>query len=199
MIHPDTELRFISDAIGWGVVAARPIPRGTITWARDEFDLVLPPERVVALPPHYREIVDRYAYVSPGGDYVLCWDFGRYVNHSCQPTSRSLGPDVEVAVRDIEPGEQLTSDYGELNLGESLECRCGVVECRGIVRRDDTLRLWLEWDGAVRDTLPSVRRVEQPLWPFVLEPARLEAILVGRLPLPSSREHYVRPSREAAG
>ena len=33
MIHPSTELRFINDEIGYGVVATRFIPKGTIVWA----------------------------------------------------------------------------------------------------------------------------------------------------------------------
>ena len=33
MIHPDTELRTVGPH-GLGVVATRPVPRGTITWAR---------------------------------------------------------------------------------------------------------------------------------------------------------------------
>ena len=32
MIHPDTELRFISPEIGFGVFATKLIPQGTITW-----------------------------------------------------------------------------------------------------------------------------------------------------------------------
>lgn len=198
MIHPNTELRFISDAIGWGVVATRRIPRGTITWTLDDFDLVFTPERVAGLRPAYRAIVDRYAYLAPSGEYVLCWDFGRYVNHSCAPTSRSLGADVEIALRNIEPGEQLTSDYGELNLEDSLECRCGADRCRGTVRREDALSLWREWDRAVQETLPLVRQVDQPLWTFLRDPARLKAILAGEVPVPSTRQHYLSPSRETA-
>ena len=36
MIHPDTELRFISDEVGYGVFATALIGRGTITWVRGE-------------------------------------------------------------------------------------------------------------------------------------------------------------------
>src|SRR5207244_1281605 len=35
MVHPDTEIRHIDDKIGYGVVAMRFIPRGTITWVAD--------------------------------------------------------------------------------------------------------------------------------------------------------------------
>ena len=31
MIHPDTELRFINNVVGYGVVAKKLIPKGTIT------------------------------------------------------------------------------------------------------------------------------------------------------------------------
>lgn len=198
MIHPNTELRFISDAIGWGVVATRRIPRGTITWTLDDFDLVFTPDRVGEMRPAYREIVDRYSYLAPSGDYVLCWDFGRYINHSCEPTSRSLGPDIEIALRDIEAGEQLTSDYGELNLQDALECRCGASRCRGEIRREDALALWREWDRTVQESIPFVRTVEQPLWRFLREPARLEAILAGELPVPSTRQHYLPAPHEPA-
>jgi len=36
MIHPDTEVRFINDEIGYGVVAKKLIPKGTITWVQDD-------------------------------------------------------------------------------------------------------------------------------------------------------------------
>ena len=42
MVHPDTELRFVSPAIGWGVFATRDIPTGTITWALDVLDQHFP-------------------------------------------------------------------------------------------------------------------------------------------------------------
>ena len=199
MIHPHTQLSFISDEIGWGVVATHAIPRGTITWALDDFDRVMSPAEVAALPPHYRAIVDRYAYLAPDGRWVLCWDFGRFVNHSCEPTSRSLGPDVEIALRDIAPGEQLTSDYGELNLKEQLACGCGAARCRGTIDRDDALELWREWDQAIRDALPWVRDTEQPLWPFVRDQERVQAMVEGRLPVPSTRSHHVPDDEGAAG
>src|SRR5262249_25238227 len=140
MIHPDTELRFIDREVGHGVFATRFIPRGTITWALDEFDQLLAPAQVAALAPAQRAQVEEYAYVDARGNYVLCWDLGRYVNHGCDPTSRGIGPAFEIAVRDIQPGEQLTSDYAELNITAAFRCRCGSPRCRGVIRADDLLR-----------------------------------------------------------
>ena len=38
MLHPHTELRHINQALGYGVVATRLIPRGTIIWVLDKLD-----------------------------------------------------------------------------------------------------------------------------------------------------------------
>ena len=38
MIHTDTELRFVSPEMGFGVFATKLIPRGTLTWVRDDLD-----------------------------------------------------------------------------------------------------------------------------------------------------------------
>jgi hypothetical protein len=50
MVHPDTELRFVSPAIGWGVFATRDIPTGTITWALDALDQHFSDEDMRRLP-----------------------------------------------------------------------------------------------------------------------------------------------------
>src|SRR3954454_6311543 len=100
MIHPASELRFISPEIGHGVFAREFIPRGTITWVLDELDQILSPGRVERLAECQRELVDRYAYVDAGGNHVLCWDLGRYMNHACDPATRGVGPWFDIAVRD---------------------------------------------------------------------------------------------------
>jgi hypothetical protein len=63
MLHPHTELAFIDDRIGYGVVATRAIPRGTITWVLDELDQRIPPHRVRRLSTLQRKHLDKYAYV----------------------------------------------------------------------------------------------------------------------------------------
>ena len=57
----------------------------------------------------------------------------RYVNHSCGPNTylRRIGHRVEFyTLRAIEPGEELTCDYGESHHDGTLPCRCGSVHCR---------------------------------------------------------------------
>jgi hypothetical protein len=55
MVHPHTELRFVSPQIGWGVFATRLIPRGTIVWALDSLDQRFTPDQVAALPAYARK------------------------------------------------------------------------------------------------------------------------------------------------
>lgn len=48
--------------------------------------------------------------------------------------------DFELAVHDIQPGEELTDDYGTLNIEESFDCYCMQAGCRGTIFPDDLLR-----------------------------------------------------------
>jgi uncharacterized protein len=67
MLHPHTELRFINDRIGYGVVATRLIPRGTITWVRDDLDRALSAAQVERMAPIYHDIVAKYCFVDARG------------------------------------------------------------------------------------------------------------------------------------
>lgn len=166
MIHPDTELRFVSDTVGYGVFATAFIPRGTILWVLDYFDRILSPAEVRALPAAPRAVVERYSYVDPDGSYVFCWDFGRYMNHSCDPTTRSVGQAFEVTVRDVHPGDHLTCEYGVLNIGGSFECACGSANCRGSVSPADLDAHAERWDREAKEAFALVGRVAQPLLPY---------------------------------
>lgn len=194
MLHPHTELAFIDERIGYGVVATRRIPRGTITWVLDELDQRIPPHRVRRLTTLQRKHLDKYAYVDRDGNWVLCWDLGRYLNHSCDPSCVSLY-DFSMALRDIAPGEQLTDDYSALNLDETFECCCGTLACRGQVGPDDFLRFADSWDGAAAEVLPLLSTVQQPLWSLVQEKEAVKAALSDPVALRSCRESYFTPAR----
>ncbi|MFW6011121.1 MAG: SET domain-containing protein [Desulfosalsimonas sp.] len=64
-----------------------------------------------------------------------------FINHSCNPNVGFLGQIVYVAMRKIEPGEELCHDYSmERTDDYSLECRCGSDYCRGKITGDDWKR-----------------------------------------------------------
>lgn len=191
MIHPHTELRLINPEIGYGVVATQVIPRGTITWVKDDLDQVFAPAEVERMPRVYREILDKYSFVDPQGDLVLCWDLARFVNHSCRPSCLSAGYNFELATRDILPGEELTDDYGTLNLADDFCCCCGFAGCRRIIRPDDLLEYADVWDVVVAQAFPLIGAVEQPLWPLVKEQREVALALAGATSIASCRlNHY---------
>jgi hypothetical protein len=169
MIHPHTELRYINRELGFGVFATHRIPKGTLTWVRDDLDQAVDPGRVVALPPAYRALLDKYTFRDTSGRHILCWDLGRFLNHSCAPTCLGPEADFEVAVRDIRPGEELTDDYGTLHLQahESFTCRCGAAGCRGRVAPGDAVALAAAWEALWRPALALLRHVPQPLGPVL--------------------------------
>lgn len=139
-------LKVVASSIhGYGVVTTREFKKGdTVCFgdgvlykADDEFD-------------------DTYALVLPGEDSGLgeqfFWDLvcqTRWFNHSCDPnTEVSSKWDHEantcrawwVALRDIQPGEEITYDYAFV--GDVAEpCACGAPTCRGLIVDPDPAEL----------------------------------------------------------
>ena len=163
MIHPHTELRFINDEIGYGVVAKAFIPKGTITWVLDRFDREFTPDQMMEMDEHYRQIIDIYAYRNNKGNYVLCWDNARFVNHSFNSNCLTTAYDFEIAIRDIQPGEQLTDDYGYLNIDTPFRAASEEGTRRRVVYPDDTVRYHKIWDKKIAGAFPLIQDLDQPL------------------------------------
>jgi hypothetical protein len=75
--------------------------------------------------------VDYDTYVVPERDSP-----GWFMNHSCEPNCVIKGRTRVVALRRIEPGDEVTFDYST-NVGWdgfSMECKCGSRTCRKVVR-----------------------------------------------------------------
>lgn len=163
MIYPGAYLQRVERHGGLGVFTSVPIPRGTVVWVRDALDQALPPERVAALPEVLQAEVARYAYTDARGDRVLCWDHARFMNHSCDPSATSVGTLMEIANRDLAPGDELTCEYGAAHVPERFDCACGSPHCRGGVVVDDLPALWARWDRESADALAWALTVEQPV------------------------------------
>ena len=191
MIHPHTELRFISNEVGYGVVATQLIPAGTITWVLDKLDREFSPLDFQNMEPLYQEILDTYTYRNSNGNLVLCWDHGRYVNHSFNSNCLTTAYDFEIAIRDIQPGEQLTDDYGYLNISSPFR---GINEGtkRKTVYPDDLLKYHKVWDNKIKKVFHRIKKVDQPL-ESVLNPKtwnKIERVLDGEEALASILSNY---------
>jgi hypothetical protein len=179
MIHPDTELQFISKKIGYGVVATKLIPKGTITWAMDKLDRVFDETEIQAFGADYFQILDTYCYRDNLGKYILCWDNARFVNHSFNSSCITTAYDFEIAVRDIHPGEQLTDDYGYLNISEPFDCEKEEGSFRTRVMPDDLLHFHAHWDAQLIAAFKTFNQVEQPLRKFLSEEIKTKSALIG--------------------
>jgi hypothetical protein len=189
MLHPSTRLTWVHDDVGYGVVATERIPQGTILWALDPLDRLLSPSDVRNLGSGLWPALETYTYVNGRGERVLCWDHGRFMNHSCDPVSLSPGVDFELAVRDIEAGEEITCDYTSLNLEQDLRCLCGHPACRSVVSSDDFEGLAPVWDERLRAAVRHVTSVPQPLLSWVRDAGQLERWAQSPDELPSALRH----------
>jgi hypothetical protein len=179
MIHPRTEIRFISKDVGYGVVATEFIPAGTITWVLDKLDREFTVLEFEKLEPIYQEILDTYTFRNNNGNFVLCWDHGRYVNHSFNSNCLTTAYDFEIAIRDIQPGEQLTDDYGYLNIMTPFR---GIEEGtrRKTVYPDDLLRYYKVWDKKLQKVFGLLPKLNQPLQDLLSAELWAEVIAVSK-------------------
>jgi uncharacterized protein len=109
---------------GLGVFAEEPITAGTAVWQFcPGWDIEKELNELSALPPHARELLDHFGYIDRYlNRMILCFDNARFINHSDNP---NVGTDykrcpygLDVALRDVAAGEELTSNYETFELPE---------------------------------------------------------------------------------
>lgn len=116
-------------AKGRGVFASRRIEPGELVW-----DYAGTERWIKDIPKtlwRYCFQVDYDRYVVPPKGSP-----GWFMNHSCQPNCVVMGRTRIVALRRIEPGEEVSFDYST-NVGWegfSMRCKCGEGDCRKVVR-----------------------------------------------------------------
>lgn len=125
---------------GYGIYAKRLITKDEILYKGEER-----PTRIVTkkhVEQHWDEEGKKWfrQYAYPlGGDVYAIWDEEPAEwspqNHSCYANTAMSGLNM-IATRDIQPGEELTLDYANFldKEMEPFECRCGAVNCRGLIK-----------------------------------------------------------------
>lgn len=146
-MNPAVEVRK-SPVAGFGVFAVEPIPQRAT--------LIVMGGRIIDIETENRlnawqldkpiEISEEFAFcpLSPAEMDLMPQHF---VNHSCDPNAGFAGSQFIVAMRDIEPGEEIAYDYAmvlaaspaSLNTFHMI-CRCGAARCRGAVGEHDWKR-----------------------------------------------------------
>ena len=111
---------------GLGLFASEFISKGTEIWRLSpRLDLDVSFQIVESYPASVKEFLQHYGYIDYRlNRYILCFDHARFINHSETPNAlpdykRDLSR-VDVAIRDIFAGEEITIDYrafGNKSLG----------------------------------------------------------------------------------
>lgn len=60
----------------------------------------------------------------------------KYINHSCEPSAGIKGRVTLVALRKLEPGDEVTIDYSTIEADRNwhMKCVCGARRCRKVIR-----------------------------------------------------------------
>lgn len=79
----------------------------------------------------------------------------------------TTGYGFEIAIRDIQKGEELTDDYGALNMDYDFQCVCGSQKCRRRINHKDFAYHVDAWDKRIQQAFDMFKMVEQPLITYV--------------------------------
>ena len=167
MLHPDTRIQHINDDMGYGIFAKRRIPMGTVIYIKDKLETEIRFANIEQYHPLLQENIHKYTYIDENGLYVLSWDLAKYVNHCCDPNTLSTAYGFDIAIRDIEKDEEMTCDYGLLNVEESMNLSCNRPSCRGVLRPTDFEAYCPDWDRKIKSALEHFPNIDQPLLPLI--------------------------------
>lgn len=117
--------------------------------------------RLFAQYPAQRDFMHKYSYMVDDDTYDWPRDWLEqklhencmFFNHSCDPNCGFKTDDQNqiVALRDIEPGEELCYDYQcldtEASFYDGLKCLCGSYKCRGTLQFDQYRNV--DWQNAL--------------------------------------------------
>lgn len=124
MLIVKTQLKY-SEIHGLGCFAAENISKGQTVWRFDEgIDLVFSESELQKFPESFVEFLRMYAY-SPINEtekkYILCADNARHMNHDENPNLDETPEGLNVALRDIKAGEELTCNYRQFDKDASVK------------------------------------------------------------------------------
>jgi SET domain-containing protein len=138
-LSPKLEARPFPKKGGWGVFARVPVEKGEL--------LVLWGGRVVhesELDPTMPDFTRRVLQIEDGFYFLTPKKLepADRFNHCCDPNAGFTGQIGLVAMRDLEPGEEVCLDYAMCDSApyDEFICSCGSENCRGNITGEDWKR-----------------------------------------------------------
>jgi S-adenosylmethionine/arginine decarboxylase-like enzyme len=128
-----------SDIHGKGIFAQGFIKKGSIIgiltgkfYQKKDLDIIENDLKNFLIP------IDDNLFIGPDNIYEISPLF--YINHSCEPNAGIEGDIAIIALRDIEPNEEITIDYATLFFNkERMLCQCKSLNCRKSIHGTDIL------------------------------------------------------------
>lgn len=122
---------------GKGYFADQFIPLGTIVYCYSSKDTKVSKKQFDLLPKDKRDHLVEFAVEDEFGNWVET-ETGPFTNHSCTPNIMPIyiqGHYLDIAIKDISIGEEITLDYGFFYSSEKWEmaCNCRTKDCRKVV------------------------------------------------------------------
>ena len=111
-----------------GAFAAKAFKKGetVVVWDASQ---VLSQEEFAALPKEQKPYV-----ANLGGKLVLMHSPAKFINHSCTPNIAPAQKGRDVALRNIEAGEEIVADYLERKGNETARaCKCNSAGCKKLI------------------------------------------------------------------
>ena len=118
-----------SEIHGVGCFTAEDIKAGQIVWKLDPvFDVEFDEDVLTQAEESVADFLKTYAYGQQNNakkTYILCGDHSRHMNHSENPNlvEAGNGNALNIALRDIKAGEELTCDYHAFDTDASLKLK----------------------------------------------------------------------------
>jgi len=148
-MHKSIEVRY-SQIEGRGLYATKFLPRGTVVWQSlseeaemwteiNESQVKDMDDEKKRLVTYYYEMASNMKLRGPICMEYVERDASNFYNHSCDPNTWFINDDKLAALRDIQPGEEITYDYATCKpqITKAFDCRCSTKKCRKRVTQQD--------------------------------------------------------------
>lgn len=158
----------ISGIEGDGIFAGEPIPKGTIVFYYSNDDIYVSKKEFKSLPDLKKQQVHKLGVEAENGDWIVT---DGDANHSCDANILSLFVDglyCDIAVKDIQIGEEITIDYGLFysSFPWQMKCRCHSNNCRGVFGSAIAVDFQAQqlWNSRISEAVDRIHHVSQPLF-----------------------------------
>ncbi|NUM44752.1 MAG: SET domain-containing protein-lysine N-methyltransferase [Anaerolineales bacterium] len=138
----------------------------------DPLEIHIPVDSPLWNHPVLGKILKVYSILENDGAYELSWDHAKHMNHCCHSNTITTGWGFDIAVRDIQSGEQIRGDYGMYNVDYDMDLVCEFTDCRKRIKKDDFDEWAARWETQILDALTFSSQVAQPLWEVMDEETR---------------------------